>query len=319
MTIGSMLSGDVCRSAPWSTTEERGEIVDKDIVIIATTLASAAVLLLLSFGMSLVFGAARIINVAQATFFLYAAYFMAQFGANATPIRFVAVFVMIAAVLFVMASLLERFLVRRVYGQNHLFQLLLTLGVMYIMDDIALTIWGGSDYTGQVPSFLTGSLQIGRSSLSYYIIFIIAVAIAIIGVLAYMLKYTKIGWKLTAIVDHRENLELLGYESRRIATVIFGVSAVLAAIGGVLIVPLQAAGPGVDSTMLIQSFIVVVIGGIGSFVGVGIGALAIATLETLLSIVAPNLVGLAPYLAMVGVLVLRPNGIMNVVPDAREF
>lgn len=293
--------------------------MDKDIVIIATTLASAAVLLLLSFGMSLVFGAARIINVAQATFFLYAAYFMAQFGAKATPIRFVAVFVVIAAVLFVMASLLERFLVQRVYGQNHLFQLLLTLGVMYIMDDIALTIWGGTDYTGQVPSFLAGSLQIGRSSLSYYIIFIIAVAIVIIGVLAYMLKYTKIGWKLIAIVDHRENLELLGYESRHIATVIFGVSAVLAAIGGVLIVPLQAAGPGVDSTMLIQSFIVVVIGGIGSFVGVGIGALAIATLETLLSIIAPNLVGLAPYLAMVGVLVLRPNGIMNVVPDAREF
>lgn len=286
--------------------------MDTLILDAISVLSTAGWLFIVSAGLTLVFGAMRLINVAHGSFYMLGGFIMTSVVATSTGVRFWWALVVATVVVAVLGALLEVTILRRIYDKDHLVQLVATFAMALIIADLATSIWGNRARTVDAPSIADNTLSIAGASFPAYKLVIIAAAIVVgVGMWA-MLTKTALGWRTRAAVEDPELLSSSGTNLALLRTGIFALGAALAAFAGAVVSPQLAVAPGTDTSIIVAAFIVTVIGGLGSIPGAAIGALVIGVAQTIGSSVAPSWASTSIYVAMIAVLAVRPSGLLGV-------
>jgi branched-chain amino acid transport system permease protein len=267
-------------------------------------------LFLVASGLTLIFGIMGVINLAHGSFYMIGAYFAwslaSYFGNLLTAI-------LVGIVLSVLLGLaLERLLIRHFYGRDHLYQVLLTYGLILIFEQLRSLIWGDEVQGVKVPELFNYSIPL-TDTLSYpvYRLVISAACVAIALGLHWLIRRTRLGMMIRAGAHNREMTEAMGINVRMLFAVVFSLGVALAALAGMLASPVSSVYPNMGSQVLIICFVVVVIGGIGSVKGALVGALLIGLADTFGQVYLPQLAGMVVYLLMAAVLVFRPEGLFR--------
>jgi branched-chain amino acid transport system permease protein len=285
-----------------------------DLVTFSVQLLNAVqyglVLFLVASGLTLVFGILGVINLAHGAFYMLGAY-LAYWIAAYTGSFWVALAGGLA-IAFVVGLLLEDVFIRRLYGRDHLAQVLLSFALILIIDEIRLLAFGKDVHSVAPPDFLRGSIQL-TENLSYpvYRLAVCAFCLAVAAGIFAVLRYTRIGMIVRAGAENREMTRALGIPFDKVNRYVFAVGIGLAALGGIVVAPISTVYPGMGDGMLILSFVVVVLGGIGSVAGAAIGALVIGLADTFGKVFFPAVSSISVYLVMALVLLWRPNGILG--------
>lgn len=267
-------------------------------------------LFLIASGLTLIFGVMGIINLAHGSLFMLGAY-SAFLVARATGSLWFALPVGLAGgALF--GLLLERGLFRRFYTREHLDQVLLTFALILLFEEARSLIVGNDFHAVPIPAVLDFSVPITSGfAYSAYRFAVIAVCLALAATLFFWIERTKTGAIIRAAAEKPEMVDVLGIDSRRIHATVFAVGTTLAVVAGVLAAPLYSVYPGMGDGFLIISFVVVVIGGLGSVSGAFWSALVIGLVDTMGKAYAPKAAGLAVYVLMAAVLLWRPSGLFG--------
>jgi len=278
-------------------------------------LSLAAYLFIVTAGLSLVFGALRVINMAHGSLYMIAA-FVTVVVANQVGVAagFWAGLLVAVLAAGAVGAVIEVVVLRRVYRQEHLIQLLGTYAVTLIVAGLVRLIWGGNYRTMLAPAILTGSLQIAGFSYATYSFFMIFAAMVIGAGLYLMLYRTSLGRNIRAAVSDPELLSASGVNVKVLFTTVFVIGAALAGLGGVIVAPSQAVGATMDSDILVLAFAISVIGGLGSIVGSLVGSVIVGEVISFgLANPATNPYALAfVFIIMVVVLTIRPWGLFGI-------
>jgi branched-chain amino acid transport system permease protein len=267
-------------------------------------------LFLLASGLTLIFGIMGVINLAHGSFYMVGAY-LAYWLAKATGSLWLAIPIAIV-IAFAIGLLLETTIIRRLYKRDHLYQVLLTFGLILVFEELRSILFGNDVHGVAVPALLNFSIPL-TETLSYpiYRLFITAVCLVIAAVLYFVIQKTRIGMMIRAGNSNREMAASLGVNIPLLFALVFAVGMALAAFAGAIAAPITSVAPGMGNPILIICFVVVVIGGIGSINGAMIASLLIGLADTLGKILAPEYSGVAIYLLMAVVLLWRPQGLAN--------
>jgi branched-chain amino acid transport system permease protein len=267
-------------------------------------------LFLVASGLTLIFGIMGIINLAHGSFYMLGAY-LAFSLAERTGSLWLAI--LIAVPLSVLLGLaLEALLFRFLYTRDHLYQVLLTYGLILVFEELRSILFGDDVHGVAVPRLLDFSLPL-TPTLSYpvYRLFMSAVCLVIAGALYLLIRRTRLGMAIRAGSVNREMVQVLGIDIGLVYRLVFALGVALAAFAGMLAAPVASVFPGMGNQILIISFVVVVIGGIGSVKGALLGSLLIGLADTFGQVWAPQIAGMTVYLLMAAVLVWRPAGIFG--------
>lgn len=268
------------------------------------------VLFLVASGLTLVFGILGVINLAHGAFYMigaYLAYWLATYSGN-----FGLAVAGSVAIAFALGWLMEAVLVKRLYGRDHLAQVLLTFGVILVLDEGRQILFGKDVHSVPPPAWLSGSIQL-TDNLSYpvYRLAICVFCLIVAAAIFWVIRYTKIGMIVRAGAENREMTRMLGIKFDVVNRYVFAVGIALAAFGGAVVAPVSTVFPGMGDSMLILSFVVVVLGGLGSVAGAAIGALLIGLTDTFGKVFFPSVSSILIYVLMAAVLIWRPNGILG--------
>jgi len=267
-------------------------------------------LFMLAAGLTLIFGIMGVVNLAHGSFYMlgaYVAYAIAGLSGSLT----VAILGGTAlAVLF--GLVLERLLFRFFYQRDHLDQVLLTFGLIYIFEEMRSLLWGDDVHGVKIPELLRFSIPL-TENLSYpvYRLFIAGLCIALAIGLYLLINNTRLGMKIRAGAFNRDMAEALGVNIRRIHAVVFALGVGLAAFAGIIAAPISSVYPNMGSQVLIMCFVVVVIGGIGSVRGALISALLVGLVDTFGKVLLPQISGMLVYMLMAAVLLWKPEGLFK--------
>jgi len=267
-------------------------------------------LFLLASGLTLIFGIMGVINLAHGSFYMIGAY-LAYWFAKLTGSLWLAIPIGIV-IAFAIGLLLETAIFRRLYRRDHLYQVLLTFGLILIFEELRSILFGDEVHGVAIPALLNYSIPL-TDTLSYpvYRLFITAVCLAIAGLLYFVIHNTRIGMMIRAGTSNREMAASLGVNLPLLFALVFAVGMCLAAFAGAIAAPISSVFPGMGNQILIICFVVVVIGGIGSINGALIASLAIGFADTVGKVIAAEYSGIAVYLVMAPILLWRPQGIAN--------
>jgi branched-chain amino acid transport system permease protein len=271
-------------------------------------LSFGALLFLLASGLTLVFGLMRIVNLAHGAFYMLGGYIgvvIAGLTGNLLLAVVTAVIVVGATALIVEVGLL-----RFVRGQE-LPEVLLTVGVSFVIADLCLAIFGGDPETLPISAMITGSLTIGELTYPWYRIFVMGVAVVIGVALALVQNRTRVGAIVRAGVDDREIISAMGVNIRWVFTGMFIVGAALAAIAGTIGAGMISIRPGIQDEVLLYALVVVIIGGLGSVPGAAVGSILIGLIDAFAKAWVPDLAYFTIFAPMALVLVLRPTGLFG--------
>jgi branched-chain amino acid transport system permease protein len=267
-------------------------------------------LFLVASGLTLIFGIMGIINLAHGSFYMLGAYFAFAF-AERTHNLWLAI--ALAVPLTVVIGLaLEALLFRFLYRRDHLYQVLLTYGLILVFEEARSLLFGDDVHGVDVPAFLNFSIAL-TDGLSYpvYRLFLSGVCLAIAGGLYLLIQKTRLGMIIRAGSVNREMVQSLGFDIAVIYRIVFALGVALAAFAGMIAAPVASVFPGMGNQVLIISFVVVVIGGIGSIKGAFVGALLIGLADTFGQVYAPEIAGMTVYMLMAAVLLWRPAGLFG--------
>jgi branched-chain amino acid transport system permease protein len=267
-------------------------------------------LFLLASGLTLIFGIMGVINLAHGSFYMVGAY-LAYWLAGATGSLWLALPLGIAISIGV-GVILELALIRRLYQRDHLYQVLLTFGLILIFEELRSILFGNDVHGVAIPPALDFSIPL-TETLSYpvYRLFISAVCLALAAALYFVIQKTRIGMMIRAGNSNREMAQVLGVNIPLLYTFVFAFGFALAAFAGMIAAPVSSVFPGMGHHILIICFVVVVIGGIGSIKGAMVAALLIGIADTLGKVLLPEFSGMAVYLLMAIVLIWRPRGLFQ--------
>jgi len=268
----------------------------------------AALLFIVASGFTLIFGLMRIVNLAHGALYLVGGYLglVVAGRSGSFTLALVGAAIAIAIVGFLTYTLLLRFV-----GGNVLRQVLLTLGLALVLDDLALVIFGGDAFTVPIPETLRGPVQIGTLVYPKYRLFLLLFSVLVFIALALLLRYTRLGALIRAGVDDSEMVDAMGIDIRRVFIYTFMVGAALAGVGGVLGGAFLTLYPTADSDILVFSLAVVIIGGRGSLVGTAIGSLFVGMLATFGQVWFPELAYFVIFGPMALLLAFRPLGLFG--------
>lgn len=267
-------------------------------------------LFIIASGLTIIFGVLGILNFAHGALYMLGAYFAFTIVTH-LALPFWLSLILAPLGVAVVAVVMERLLLWRVYDRHITFSLLLTFALLLILDDAVRIIWGAGYQIVDPPALLQGTFTLLGAVYPVYSLFIIASGIAI-GLGVWLLfSRTRIGKTVRAAAIDREMAEAIGIDVSRLYTVVFAFGAALAALGGVLAAPMRALGPAMGDRIIIESFIVVVIGGLGSFPGALVGALILGFLHGFGGRWLPEFDIVLPYVGMALVLLLRPQGLLG--------
>ncbi|MEJ0093180.1 MAG: branched-chain amino acid ABC transporter permease [Methylocella sp.] len=271
-------------------------------------LTFAALLFIVASGFTLIFGLLRIVNLAHGALYLFGG-LVGYSAASATGSFVLGI---VAAMFFValLGFFLDRGLLRFVRG-NELRQVLLTLGVAFILNDLALVLWGGDTYAVPVPEFLRGATKIGAVLYPKYRLFVLLLGVVIFVLLWLLLNRTRFGALIRAGVDDPEMVEAMGINIRRVFLGAFMLGSALAGLGGVVGGAFLTLYPSADSEILVLSLAVVIIGGRGSLIGAAVGALLVGLLNSFGQVLFPELSYFVIFGPMALILAFRPLGLFG--------
>jgi len=272
-------------------------------------LSEAMYLWLVAAGLSLIFGVMRVLNFAHGSLYMLGAYF-AWVTVRVTGSFWLALLIGPAVVAGV-GWVMEFGFLRRVYSAPEAFQLLLTFAFVLMFDDAVKLAFGPVYQSPPTPSALSGAFVLGRSILPTYHLFILCVGALVGLVLWFFLEKTSFGLVIRATAADREMARALGVRSSRLFTWVFMLGAALAGLGGALSMPVRAISPGMGEFIIIEAFVVVVLGGLGSLRGAFVGALLIGLLHAYGLLFMPVFELALGYLAMAAVLIVRPWGLFG--------
>ena len=278
------------------------------IILTINSIALAGLLFLLSAGFSLIFGLMRIPNLTHGALFMLGAYFGVTF--LRLGLNFWIAAILSAVVLGIIGALIERLLLRRLAGQE-LAQVLVTLGLAFIIADICLLVWTGDPIPLATPESLRGVLRAGTIVFPKYRLAVVVMAVVVAAVMWYLLERTRLGATIRAGVDDPEIARVIGIRVSRLFTAVFSFGSALAGFGGVLSGPILSVYPGLDAEMLPLALIIVILGGAGSLPGALLGSLVIGVIYNFGQAMFPELAYVILFLPMVIVLVVRPQGLFG--------
>jgi branched-chain amino acid transport system permease protein len=267
-------------------------------------------LFLVASGLTLVFGIMGIINLAHGSFYMVGAYLawsLASMTGNlATAIALAIPLTVVLGMGF------ERLLFRQLYTRDHLYQVLLTYGLILVFEELRSLIWGDDVHGVAVPALLSASIPL-TENLSYpvYRLAISGVCLLLALALYLLIQKTRLGMMIRAGASNRDMVQSLGIDIKLIYTLVFALGVALAAFAGMINAPLSSVTPNMGSHVLIICFVVVVIGGIGSVKGAMAASLMIGLAETFGQVLVPEVAGMIVYVLMAMVLVWRPEGLFG--------
>ena len=276
-------------------------------------LTAAMFLFVVASGLSLVFGVLRVLNFAHGSFYMVGAYMAWQWMqllSGVTGSFWLAVLGAAAGVAL-LGGLIERLLLRHLYGREDLYQLLLTYALVLMLGDAARMLWGTQQLSVPRPAVLTGSFEWFGAVVPHYNLFIIVLGPLIATGCWLLLSRTGIGRLIRAAALDREMLAALGADVGRLYTLMFMAGSFLAGLGGALVTPVRSIVPGMDVEIIVEAFIVVVIGGLGSFWGTFVGAIVFGQVLAFGILVLPGFSIFAVFALMALVLIVRPNGLFG--------
>ncbi len=283
----------------------------------------AALLFLVALGLTLIFGVMRILNVAHGSFYAFGGYAAAKLSAvmangESIPLSLLALLLGALGVGVVLGVIIETGLIRRILNIDPVMQLLATFAVFMIMEDLQRMIWGASPVSVTHAVDAMGTIKVGTVTYTaYQLLLLPAAAVAVFIGLRWSLAHTRFGRQLMAVTHHREVASAMGIHAQRIGLVTFCLGAVLGALGGALASPTTSLVPGIGGDMMVLSFAVVAVAGLGQITGTAIAALLIGMGKAFAVYLLPELDVLVPYLIMLAVLLWRPQGLFAVAEARR--
>ena len=271
-------------------------------------LSLAMYLWLLSAGLTIIFGVLGVLNFAHGSLFMVGAYLAYTFyGVLALPFWLAIVLSLIGVAL--LGFIMERCFLRHIYHLDHAYQLLLTFGFILILDDAVKIIWGGVFKIPPIPGFLEGAWPVFGRLFPVYNTFIIAVGLIVAVGLWLLFEKSWWGRTVRATASDREMANAIGINVPRVFSGVFMVGAMLAALGGALGTPVRVVAPGIGTAMIIQAFIISVIGGLGNLKGAFVGSLIVGILSAYGTLFFPVFELFFIFVIMAAVLLVRPQGL----------
>src|SRR5579863_315495 len=277
-----------------------------------TGLASAASLFLVASGLSIIFGVTRIVNFAHGAFYMlgaYVAFTLTERFSGATGFwsGIVAASLIVAAV----GVLVEMALLRRIYHVPELFQLLATFGLTLMVEDLVVLIWGPSDLLGRRAPGFRGAVDFFGQNIPSYDLFLIVLGPLVLGTLWLLFQRTRWGVLVRAATQDRDMVAALGVNQKWLFTSVFALGVFLAALGGALQIPRDAVHHAMDLRIIVDVFVVVVIGGLGSIIGAFVAAVLVSELNAFGILIFPKISIVLVFLVMAAVLIVRPWGLLG--------
>ena len=272
-------------------------------------LAYAGLLFLVSAGLTLVFGMMNVLNFSHAAMYMLGAYF--SYTLLQATDQFWLSLMICPILLFVVGALIERFLLRRVHAFGHVHELLLTFGLAYIITEVVKWVWGNFPLAVNIGGFLGDTVEIVGITYPVYRIFIFVCAVFVGTLMALILYKTRLGIILRAAVNDSEMVNALGFNVPLVFMGVFAFGAALSGFAGVIAGPLLSTYPGMAHEILIDAFVVIVVGGFGSLGGAVIASLIIGELQSFGVLLFPKLSLALVYLLMAAVLIVKPSGLFG--------
>ncbi|MFW6152976.1 MAG: ABC transporter permease [Halobacteriota archaeon] len=268
---------------------------------------------LLAAGLSIIFGVMHVINFAHGELYALGAYFaIAIVAPLGTGVGFFVALIAAPVLVGVVGMGIERFTVRPLYGRNPLYHILLTFGLVLVINDLIFLIWDPVPKNLGRPDLISGTTQILGASLSRYNLFTIGVGSTIAAGTWGLLRYTRFGLIVRAGAQDRQMVRNLGIDIDNYYSLVFGLGAALAAVAGIILGSSRQVETGMGMGVIIPAFVIVVLGGLGSFRGAVAGGLLVGVLqESILRPYVPQLEGMIIFLLMIAVLLLRPQGLFG--------
>jgi branched-chain amino acid transport system permease protein len=265
-------------------------------------------LFLIASGLTIIFGIMGVINLAHGSFYMIGAY-MALTFTQWTGSIFGAVLLGVPLAV-VLGLVVERLFIVHLYKRDHLQQVLLTFGLILIFNELQSIIWGDDPHSVPVPGFLDASVPL-TDTLNYpvYRLFLSTVCLGIAGGLYLLVNRTRLGMRMRAGASNPEMVQSLGINTKILFATVFSIGVTLTALAGILAAPVESVYPGIGEQVLIISFVVVVIGGIGSIKGAFVGALLIGLARVYGQVFLPELSSVTVYALMAAILLWRPAGL----------
>jgi branched-chain amino acid transport system permease protein len=287
------------------------------LTILIDGLTYASWLFIVALGLTLVFGVLKILNMAHGSFYAIGAYMAASFVSWGATLKWAPGFTLVAmllaavAVAVIMAPLVERSLLRSFYGRDEVLLVLVTYAMFLILEDATKLIWGATPFYVSEPYSLFGNVDIGTQSYVGYDFALVGLAV-LIGLLVWWgLNRTRQGKIVLAVIHSPEVASSMGVNVSRVYMLAFTVGVFLAALGGAFTAPMISVQPGISVGVIIVSFAVVIIGGLGSIEGAAMGALIVGLARSMAVHLAPVAELFSVYLVMAVVLAFRPEGLFQ--------
>jgi branched-chain amino acid transport system permease protein len=263
---------------------------------------------LVAAGLTLIFGMLDIPNFAHGAFYALGAYVAYSVMTHAGfPLALVGAPLAVG----ILGLVVDALFIRRLARAGHTYQILFTLGVVLIVQEGIVLIWGADPTSVDVPTALQGGIALGPISFPYYRVFLVGVAAVLIAAVWLGLEKTKLGAIIRAGIEDSEMVDAIGYDVNRLFTIVFAIGVALAAIAGALILPIRGGQPAMGNELNAISFVVVVIGGLGSYAGAVVGGIIVGLVQSLMTLVFPAASEVAIFAAMALVLLLRPQGLFG--------
>ena len=292
-------------------------------------LAGASSLFLVAVGLTLIFGVTRIVNFAHGSLYMLGAYLawtlVGAFGRG--PMGFWGAVALAALAVAVIGASIEWVVLKRIYAAPELLQLAATFGIVLIVRDAVLAIWGPEDLLGPRAAGFSGAIDIFGRALPTYDLLLLVLAPLVLGALWALMNRTRLGVVIRAATENRVLTGALGIDEARLFTAVFALGAFLAGLGGALRLPVEPANLGMDLSVIAEAFVVTVVGGLGSIPGAFVAALIIGLIRALcialgtidvagVAVAFPKLTLVAEFVVMAVVLALKPYGLLGVAPVA---
>ena len=283
--------------------------MSETLVFFLHGLTYAGLLFLVSSGLTLVFGMMNVLNFAHAAFYMlgaYVAFSVMRYTGSFWPALVVSPLVLLTLGVFV-----EKFLLRRVHARGHVYELLLTFGLAYVIQESVKFIWGTTPQAMTVSGFLAETVTLSGTTYPIYRLFIFGVSVAVGCIMALVLYKTRIGIIVRAAVDDSDMVSALGINVPFLFMAVYAVGAALSAFAGVIAGPLLSVFPGMAESILIDAFVVVVVGGMGSLGGAVLASFMIGELQSFGVLWFPKFSLVLIYIMMALVLVIKPEGLFG--------
>jgi branched-subunit amino acid ABC-type transport system permease component len=281
------------------------------LIHLLNALASGTLLALTALGLTMIFGFLNVVNFAHGAIYMLGAYF--AFAIVNTLHSFWLALILSPILVGLIGIILERFWLRKLVSKDPVYSMLLTFGLALIIENAVKMVWGTSNHSFSGPAFLQGSIDILGFPYPAYRLFVIVFSALICIILYTLLHHTKVGIRVRAGTEDREMASALGINTKTLGMFVFGGGCSLAAAAGVVAGPYLSLTPDMGGLIIITTFIVITIGGMGNLAGVIVSALLVGFIQTIGSIFMPDFAMVFVYAVMILILIINDKGISALI------